>query len=102
MHEEKQQQVAALRGMTTVEGAAFIASKAHTKSVSTHGAIGTHDTSKLYYDYCKKHKHTRETCFELHGYPDWWGKNRSKRGHGKSANNASVLIHQLMVFQGAI
>jgi hypothetical protein len=22
--------------------------------------------------HCGNAKHTRETCFKLHGYPDWW------------------------------
>ena len=33
--------------------------------------------------------HTKEKCFELHGYPDWWENNR--KGKGKSANSSRTL-----------
>ncbi|XP_042027341.1 uncharacterized protein LOC121774557 [Salvia splendens] len=28
--------------------------------------------------HCGKKKHTRDTCFELHGYPEWWEEWKSK------------------------
>ena len=39
------------------------------------------DKSKLVCLYCKKKKHTKESCFELIVYPDWWIEK-----HGKPPN----------------
>ncbi|XP_041996060.1 uncharacterized protein LOC121746199 [Salvia splendens] len=36
------------------------------------------DKSKLVCSYCKKKKHTKESCFELIGYPDWWEEKHEK------------------------
>ncbi|XP_042006197.1 uncharacterized protein LOC121754977 [Salvia splendens] len=33
---------------------------------------------KLTCTHCEKKKHSRDTCFELHGYPDWWEERKSK------------------------
>ncbi|KAF8405794.1 hypothetical protein HHK36_007871 [Tetracentron sinense] len=30
--------------------------------------------------HCGHPKHTRETCFKLHGYPDWWNDLQAKKG----------------------
>ena len=32
-----------------------------------------------------------ETCFELHGYPDWWEKNKSKSTRGKMENQTQSM-----------
>ena len=39
-------------------------------------------------------KHTRETCFKLHGYPDWWHelKEKKKRGTSSSKNSGRVAF----------
>ena len=29
--------------------------------------------------HCKKPKHTCETCFKLHGYPDWWNELKARK-----------------------
>jgi len=29
--------------------------------------------------HCDKAKHTRETCFKLHGYPDWWHELQTRK-----------------------
>ena len=28
--------------------------------------------------HCGNMKHTKETCFKLHGYPDWWHELKAK------------------------
>jgi hypothetical protein len=35
--------------------------------------------------HCGNMKHTKETCFKLHGYPDWWHelKTKKKRESGR-------------------
>jgi len=35
-------------------------------------------------------KHTKETCFELHGYPEWWDKGK-KSLKQKTANNTQLM-----------
>jgi hypothetical protein len=29
--------------------------------------------------HCGNMKHTKETCFKLHGYPDWWHELKTKK-----------------------
>lgn len=47
------------------------------------------DKSKLYCTHCGMTKHTKETCFKLVGFPEWWEDghklNRSSTGKGKMA-----------------
>ncbi|XP_058010016.1 uncharacterized protein LOC131183313 [Hevea brasiliensis] len=31
-------------------------------------------------NYCNATGHTRDTCFRLHGYPDWWTDYKTKKG----------------------
>lgn len=34
--------------------------------------------------HCGNSKHTKETCFKLHGYPDWWKELQAKKKTEKS------------------
>ncbi|KAK9093577.1 hypothetical protein Syun_028488 [Stephania yunnanensis] len=34
---------------------------------------------ELYCDHCQMKRHTKETCFKLHGYPDWFTAEKSKK-----------------------
>ena len=49
-----------------------------TKSTSpSSGRFGTSSKARTSLNetkssHCGNVKHTRETCFKLHGYPDWW------------------------------
>ena len=47
------------------------------------------DKSKLRCSHCEISKHTRETCFKLIGFPDWW-----EDGHklGKSSNLKAAIV----------
>ncbi|CAL9024197.1 unnamed protein product [Prunus brigantina] len=36
-------------------------------------------------EYCGDPRHTRETCFKLHGYPDWW----ATRGQRNTTSNGT-------------
>lgn len=36
------------------------------------------DKSKLVCSYCKRKRHTKESCFELVEYPDWWEEKHGK------------------------
>ncbi|XP_047938469.1 uncharacterized protein LOC125186168 [Salvia hispanica] len=41
------------------------------------------DKSKLVCSHCGGKKHTHETCFHLHGYPEWWLEMKKARQNGK-------------------
>jgi hypothetical protein len=49
--------------------------------------------------HCGNMKHTRENCFQLHGYPDWWHELQARKkqdttgtstGIGKAVSNSST------------
>nr|GEW47557.1 putative Gag-polypeptide of LTR copia-type [Tanacetum cinerariifolium] len=46
------------------------------------GPSGKEDKTKLKYGNCGKTRHTKEQCFEIIGYPDWWND-----GHKKETKN---------------
>ncbi|KAH0748729.1 hypothetical protein KY290_027961 [Solanum tuberosum] len=83
--EERQQQLTTSKGNNLLEGASF-ASKRNTNTFNSRQLSGNRDVSKLFCDHCKRWRHTKDKCFELHGYPDWWENNR--KGKGKSANSS--------------
>ena len=37
------------------------------------------EKSKLGCSHCGMHKHTKETCFQLIGYPDWWEEEKAAK-----------------------
>ena len=37
--------------------------------------------------HCGNSKHTRDTCFKLHGYPDWWNDLQARKKRENSAND---------------
>ncbi|KAL5764225.1 hypothetical protein ACOSQ2_016819 [Xanthoceras sorbifolium] len=46
--------------------------------------------------HCGNTRHTRETCFKLHGYPDWWNefqtrKKREGTGSNESTSRAAMV-----------
>ncbi|KAH9685014.1 protein kinase domain-containing protein [Citrus sinensis] len=40
------------------------------------------DKSSLHYTHCRKKGHTKEQCFEIIGYPDWWDTRKKNTKHG--------------------
>ena len=51
------------------------------------------DKSKLKCMTCGKSRHTKENCFEVVGYPDWWKGDKKKieeKGKGVAATTAAV------------
>ena len=54
------------------------------------------DKSKLSYSHCGGKRHTQETCFHLHGYPEWWQEmkhshqNQRCNGSGGGGGRAAV------------
>ena len=58
--------------------------------------------------HCGNMKHTKETCFKLHGYPDWWHelKTKKKRESGRAAlvnsestSSSSIKPHLSLISQ---
>ncbi|KAJ0586726.1 hypothetical protein HanIR_Chr04g0155021 [Helianthus annuus] len=43
------------------------------------------DKNKLKCDHCGMAKHTKEQCFKLVGYPEWWADGHKKGKDGKAA-----------------
>ncbi|CAA7037258.1 unnamed protein product [Microthlaspi erraticum] len=51
----------------------------------TTGSLGVEDKKKLVCTSCKRNGHTAETCFELIGFPTWWGERPRPAGRGGEA-----------------
>ncbi|CAA7053596.1 unnamed protein product [Microthlaspi erraticum] len=49
--------------------------------------IGGEDKSKLFCTECKKTGHVAETCFQVVGYPPWWGE-RARGGTGRGGDQS--------------
>ncbi|KAF7811393.1 uncharacterized protein G2W53_032369 [Senna tora] len=54
-----------------------------------------------YCDHCKVNGHTKETCFKIHGYLEWWKELKEKRAgkktvaaHVKDSSVTETPIHQ--------
>jgi len=61
----------------------------HTSSRGVHA-----DKNKSFCDHCKRKGHTKDNCFQLHGFPPNWKKGRSQKGGAlggkwKQANHTS-------------
>jgi hypothetical protein len=42
--------------------------------------------------HCGGTRHTKETCFEIHGYPDWWREGKKKTGgYNRARLNANMM-----------
>ncbi|KAH9774810.1 retrovirus-related pol polyprotein from transposon RE1 [Citrus sinensis] len=49
------------------------------------------DKSSLHCTHCRKKGHTKEQCFEIIGYPDWWDTRKKNTKHGsKTAVSTST------------
>lgn len=58
-------------------------------ALATRARLDGRDRANMLCSHCKKMGHEAETCFELQGYPEWWGdrprsdgQNGSGRGRG--------------------
>uniref|UniRef100_A0A2N9I636 Integrase catalytic domain-containing protein n=1 Tax=Fagus sylvatica TaxID=28930 RepID=A0A2N9I636_FAGSY len=61
------------------------------------GSWKPEDKESLFCTHCKGTKHTRETCFKLNGYPDWFrkkGEGSSRHKGGKTESRAhTTTVH---------
>lgn len=39
--------------------------------------------------HCGKLNHTHETCFKIHGYPEWWNEFKARKQHEATTNGGS-------------
>ena len=86
--EERQQLIVETR-LPSVDAAAFL-TNSFSKFNNNRKFTSNRDLSKLFCDHCKRMKHTKETCFELHSYPEWWDKGK-KSLKPKTANNTQHM-----------
>ncbi|KAI5565456.1 hypothetical protein BDE02_14G123400 [Populus trichocarpa] len=42
--------------------------------------------------HCGNMKHTRETCFKLHGYPDWWSELKTRKQRTSSGDTGQASL----------
>lgn len=42
--------------------------------------------------HCGNSKHTRETCFKIHGYPDWWNELKGKKAATSDGNSGKAAL----------
>ena len=75
--------------LLSIEGAAFHTSNGN-NSHNNRKSTNNRDLSKLFCEHCKKTRHTKETCFELNRYPEWWDKGK-KSSKPKAANNSQCM-----------
>lgn len=84
--------------MANVAAVQFVGSQKYTVNETQKDKFGRIDKSKLKCDYCNGTKHTRETCFKLVGYPEWWPnpKIRGKSSSSSSHTNQSCLLENAL------
>lgn len=72
-------------GLNENDGAGFIArNQRRTDRGQSSGSFSRIDKSKLKCDHCGMMKHTKEQCFKIVGYPEWW-KEGNKKGKAATA-----------------
>lgn len=42
--------------------------------------------------HCGNMKHTRETCFQIHGFPEWWHELKTRKTQEKAVNRSSGQV----------
>ena len=97
---EAQRQVTMFGTKNTGEGTfmAMISKSTASSNFHTLRAVEEAEKDKLRCRHCNGSRHTRDTCFEIHGYPEWFlekrkqGKARSNKhpGQAKLANTVEI------------
>ncbi|KAJ0471582.1 hypothetical protein HanLR1_Chr15g0559371 [Helianthus annuus] len=70
-------------GSRKSEGLGFLSRGRASQKSSNTGSSFRIDKSKLKCDHCGMSKHTKDQCFELVGYPEWWNDNHKTQKGGK-------------------
>lgn len=73
-----------LRGMPTPTARLEVETVTTFKVQSeTRGRGKSTETSDLFCNHCNREGHDESTCFQIHGFPEWWG-DRPRGGRGGS------------------
>uniref|UniRef100_A0ACD6A1Z4 Uncharacterized protein n=1 Tax=Avena sativa TaxID=4498 RepID=A0ACD6A1Z4_AVESA len=56
-------------------------------------SFGKIDKRKLLCEHCKRNGHLKDECFELHGYPPWWGEKGRSRTLGVQGGSKRYASH---------
>jgi hypothetical protein len=79
------------------ESSALITIQDSPSALVSSGSWKPENKESLFCTHCKGTKHTRETCFKLNGYPDWFrkkGEGSSRHKGGKTESRAhTTTIH---------
>uniref|UniRef100_A0A2N9HEH7 Integrase catalytic domain-containing protein n=1 Tax=Fagus sylvatica TaxID=28930 RepID=A0A2N9HEH7_FAGSY len=79
------------------ESSALITIQDSPSALVSSGSWKPEDKESLFCTHCKGTKHTRETCFKLNGYPDWFrkkGEGSSRHKGGKTESRAhTTTVH---------
>ncbi|XP_021802548.1 uncharacterized protein LOC110769136 [Prunus avium] len=77
-----------------VDGSAMTTTLHRPVPRSGHPKPGQKELDTRQCTHCGKKKHTRETCFELVGYPDWW-VDKQEKGKEKKKSVANLASQPL-------
>jgi len=55
------------------------------------------DKSSLLCSHCNRTGHESETCFALHGYPEWWGDKPRSDGKGTGRGRGQTIFGIVVV-----
>ncbi|XP_076933537.1 uncharacterized protein LOC143599475 [Bidens hawaiensis] len=80
-----QQGVASGLSMTSDSDGLGLVSKGRRSDQKFNSSSSRIDKTKLKCDHCGMTKHTKEQCFKLVGYPEWWADGHKKGKEGKAA-----------------
>ncbi|KAK4834313.1 hypothetical protein QYF36_020690 [Acer negundo] len=46
--------------------------------------------------YCGNMQHTRETCFKLHGYPEWWNELKARKQRDVTSGSGQAALEEML------
>lgn len=56
------------------------------------GKAKSNDNADKFCAHCNREGHNESTCFQIHGFPEWWGdRPRGSRGPGRGGSNTSRI-----------
>ncbi|KAJ0469473.1 hypothetical protein HanIR_Chr14g0708291 [Helianthus annuus] len=83
----------AATGSDSAEGAGLV-SKGQRRSDFSQKSSSRSDKSHLKCSHCGMNKHTKEQCFQIVGYPEWWndGHKKGNKTTGKDGGRAAAVV----------
>ncbi|KAM0033902.1 hypothetical protein Hdeb2414_s0016g00491201 [Helianthus debilis subsp. tardiflorus] len=77
-------------GVQDSEGLGFLSRGRFSLTKPNNGSSNRVDKSKLKCTHCGMLKHTKEQCFKLVGFPDWWNDGHKKGKNGTEGGKAAA------------